>query len=182
MALTATKVSAEDYLAFPAERRTELIDGEVVVNEPLLPHQRVIHRIMAELDDWEGAGAGRGEVGLPVDVRIDDGNVFAPDLWWVAEDRRPAPDAEGLDGLPDLAVEVRSPSTWRYDVGPKKDSYQRAGLTELWLVDTASRSVLVYRRSTPGAHDFDVSLELSGDDVLASPLLPGFAVSVADLF
>lgn len=67
-------------------------------------------------------------------------------------------------------------------MGPKKDSYQRAGLAELWLVDTASGSVLVYRRSTPATPDFDVALELTADEVLASPLLPGFAVRVADLF
>ena len=49
--------------------------------------------------------------------------------------------------MPDLAVEVRSPSTWRYDVGAKKDGYERHGLPELWLVDTEARSVLVYRRA-----------------------------------
>lgn len=38
---------------------------------------------------------------------------------------------------PQLAVEVRSESTWRFDVGPKKRVYEEAGLGEQWLVDTA---------------------------------------------
>ncbi len=84
--------------------------------------------------------------------------------------------------MPDLAVEVRSPSTWRFDLGVKKTGYERHGLRELWLVDTLARTVLVYRRSTAGAAEFDVALEVSEDEQLTSPLLPGFELAVADIF
>jgi Uma2 family endonuclease len=84
--------------------------------------------------------------------------------------------------MPDLAVEVRSPSTWRYDVGAKKAGYERHGLPELWLVDTAAEAVLVFRRSDPAALAFDVALELVAGERLASPLLPGLGVDVAELF
>jgi Uma2 family endonuclease len=79
-------------------------------------------------------------------------------------------------------VEVRSPSTWRYDVGTKKATYERHGLPELWLVDTKSESVLVYRCSAPAVPEFDVALELAAGEVLMSPLLPGFALPVAEVF
>ncbi len=82
----------------------------------------------------------------------------------------------------DIAVEIRSPSTWRYDVGAKKTAYERHGLPELWLVDTAASEILVFRRSTPQAAVYDVSRELAAGDTLASPLLPGFALPVADIF
>ena len=75
---------------------------------------------------------------------------------------------------------MRSGATWVYDVGPKRERYERHGLRELWLADTASRTLLVYRRSRPEA-GFDVALELAADDTLTSPLLPGFAVPVGDL-
>lgn len=80
-------------------------------------------------------------------------------------------------------VEVRSPTTWRYDVGAKRDVYERVGAAELWLVDTEAASVLVYRRSSAevGA-GFGVALELAADEALTSPLLPGFSVTVAELF
>jgi Uma2 family endonuclease len=81
-----------------------------------------------------------------------------------------------------LVVEIRSPSPWRYDVGAKKTAYERHGLPELWLVDTAASEILVFRRSTPQAAVYDVSLELAAGDTLASPLLPGFALPVADIF
>lgn len=56
-------------------------------------------------------------------------------------------DGAYLDFVPDLAVEVRSPSTWRYDTTVKFRLYEVAGVGEVWLVDTASKSVLVSRRS-----------------------------------
>lgn len=59
---------------------------------------------------------------------------------------------------------------------------ERYGLPELWLVDTAASEILVFRRSAPRAGVFDVSLELAAGDTLASPLLPGFALPVADIF
>ncbi|MCP9491595.1 MAG: Uma2 family endonuclease [Solirubrobacteraceae bacterium MAG38_C4-C5] len=64
----------------------------------------------------------------------------------------------------------------------KKAAYERYGLPELWLVDTAASEILVFRRSTPRAAVFEVSLELAAGDTLTSPLLPGFALPVADVF
>ena len=64
-------------------------------------------------------------------------------------------------------------STWRYDIGRKTELYQQHGVTELWLVDTASRSVLVYRG--------DDRENSAPSDTLTSPLLPGFAASVGAL-
>ncbi|MEX0659301.1 MAG: hypothetical protein WD080_09215, partial [Egibacteraceae bacterium] len=60
-------------------------------------------------------------------------------------------------------------------------TYEAAGAAELWLVDTAADSVIIFRRSQE-ATGFDVALELSGDDELSSPLLPGFTVPVRRVF
>jgi len=171
-------MTVEEFSARDWPRGTQLIAGEVVVNQPKLPHQSALGVIFAELHRWARAEPGRGYPGLSVDVPVGDHDLYAPDVWWVGEARRPALAQLDLDGVPDLVVEVRSPSTWRYDVGVKKARYEAAGVAELWLVDTAAHSVLVYRRSAPGAATFDVALELAGTDVLASPLLLGFALAV----
>lgn len=179
----ATGLTADEFLArddWP--RGSQLIAGEVIVNQPALPHQLILGKLHARLLSWSEAEPGRGLPGLSVDLRLGPADVYAPDLWWVREERRPGPDARALDGLPDLVVEVRSPSTWRYDVGVKRERYERGGVAELWLVDTESRSVLVYRRSTPSQPLFDEAVELEEGDDLASPLLPGFALPVASVF
>jgi Uma2 family endonuclease len=174
----AERLTADDYLARQDPRRTELIDGVVVVNEPTVLHQRVVGLIYAALLAWTQAAPGRGTVSLPLDVRVDDATVLAPDVLWFAQEI----DLGALRAprMPDLAVEVRSPATWVYDVGPKRELYERHGLRELWLADTASRTLLIYRhRRAEGG--FDVQAELEAGEQLASPLLPEFAATVGDL-
>lgn len=177
-----TILTVDEFLARDWPRGTQLIAGEVVVNQPKLPHQFSVGLIYTELFQWSRAEAGRGYAGLPTDVRIGDHDLYAPDVWWVADDRRPGPGDLDLDGVPDLVVEVRSPSTWRFDVGVKKARYEASGVAELWLVDNAARSVLVYRRSAGAVPFFDVALELGGPEPLTSPLLPGFALPVEAVF
>jgi Uma2 family endonuclease len=173
-------MTAAEYIALPNdERRCELINGSVVVNEPRLDHGLVFMALSFALQAWVRGAQGRGYVLPPVDVDIDEYNVFAPDLSWVAHLRSAR---ERLPQVPDLCIEIRSPSTWRYDIGPKLAHYQSAGLAELWLVDTVAESVIVLRRSRPDAPEFDDGPELRGDELLTSPQLPGFALRVADIF
>ncbi|MDX6679066.1 MAG: hypothetical protein QOE31_3118, partial [Solirubrobacteraceae bacterium] len=150
MVQVAQRMTADEYLAAPFdERRTELVEGEVIVQEPLPLHQFVLLDIQRALDGWARGKPGRGSISMTLDVKLDDRNVFGPDLLWYAEGRAPGRHASRPSPLPDLAVEVRSPSTWRYDIGAKKSAYERAGLRELWLIDTAASEVLIFRRSSP---------------------------------
>ena len=183
MAQVAQRMTADEYLAMPYDgRRTDLVEGEVVVHEPLPLHQILLRDLQRALDLWTLAGPARGEIMPPLDVKLDDRNVVAPDLLWYADGRAPGRAGTRPSPLADLVVEVRSPSTWRYDIGAKKAAYERAGLAELWLVDTMASEVIVFRRSSPKAPTFDVALELTVDDELTSPQLPGFALALSKLF
>ncbi len=178
-------MTAEEFIAAPEPehgRPWNLIDGEVVVNLPTRLHGQAQDNLLFALKVWIRSETGRGRAGSPADVGLDERNVFAPDVHWYAAGRVPSAGAGPPYPMPDLAVEVRSPSTWRFDLGVKKTGYERHGLRELWLVDTLARTVLVYRRSTAGAAEFDVALEVSEDEQLMSPLLPGFELAVADIF
>jgi Uma2 family endonuclease len=176
-------MTAEEYLAVRVHGEfTELVDGVVVVDDPRLLHNLPQVEILTELTNWCRAAPGRGFASTPTDVVIDEHNVFSPDVLWVSKERIPQLYELRMEGLPNLAVEVRSPSTWRYDIGKKRAAYERAGLPELWLVDTASRTVLVCRRATKDSPSFDVELELSEGDELTSPQLPGFSLPVERVF
>ena len=183
MAVTTSRLTAEQYFALDLpERHTQLVNGEIVVNKPTLNHQRIVGEIYGLLREWCRAAADRGEAGLEVDVHLDDRNVYAPDVWWVRQERIPGRGDKRIVGPPDLAVEVRSPSTWRYDVGTKKRVYEATGLPELWLVDTNAETVLVYRRSSPKSETFDVALELGRGEQLTTPLLLGLEIDLSELF
>jgi Uma2 family endonuclease len=181
----AQRMTAEEFIAAPEPdhgRPWNLIDGEVIVNDPTVLHGRTQQRLLMALADWTGAAEGRGSVEWPADVGLDERNVFVPDLLWYAEGRAPDETDPPPYPMPDLAVEIRSPATWRFDIGAKKDAYERHGLPELWLVDTVAQTILVFRRSTAAAPRFDVALELADGEELRSPLLRGFSMPVAAVF
>ncbi len=176
-------ITAEEYFALDLpERRTQLVNGEIVVNEPSARHQRIAGEVYALIRQWCRAEPARGEAFLPLDVHLGRHDVYAPDVLWVSEARRPRREALRLDAPPDLAVEVRSPSTWRHDLHVKKGVYESTGLPELWLVDTAADTVLVFRRSAPGGPAFDAGSELGRGKQLTTPLLPGLAIDLDELF
>ncbi|CAN5260444.1 Uma2 family endonuclease [soil metagenome] len=182
---TVERMTADEFLALGLRedgRRGQLVDGEVVMNEPTWTHNQAQIAIVFALRAWSVAEQARGTTGLPLDVKFDERNVYAPDVVWYRDGRAPAVTDQPPYPVPDLAVEVRSPSTWRFDVGVKKRNYERRGVAELWLVDTAADVVLVFRRSSAKAPAFDVSEELDAATTLTSPLLPGFALPVAEIF
>jgi len=179
----AQRMTADEYLAMPYDGiPTWLVEGELVYNQPELLHQMVLMDLIVVLRRWMDVVSGRGLLSLPLDVKLDERNVFAPDIMWYAEADAPARHDKRPYPLPRVAVEVRSPSTWRYDVGAKMLAYERAGLAELWLVDTVSRTVIVCRRSDSAVGTFDMLLEIAEGEQLTSPQLPGFALDVASLF
>jgi Uma2 family endonuclease len=152
------------------------------MNEPTWMHGHAQKRIIVALELWIGGAEGRGAVGVPVDVRLDERNVYGPDVVWYRHGRVPKLTDQPPYPMPDLAVEIRSPSSWRRDLLVKKPNYEQHGAVELWLVDTTARVVLISRRSAGTAARFDVNVEVGDDEVLTSPLLPGFGLPAADLF
>ncbi|MEA2826444.1 MAG: hypothetical protein QOG43_883 [Actinomycetota bacterium] len=157
------------------------MDGAVVVDAPAEVHRVVAARIFAKLVIFTGATSGRGIAGLPVVVTVNPTNVYSPDVWW-ARDGRPDAVAKRLDVVPDLAVEVRSPATWRHDSGVKRRRYGEAGTAELWLVDPPARKIAVHRRSSVDARGFDATHSVTVGELLVSPLLPGFSLDPEQLF
>lgn len=184
MAVTAPRrLTADEFVALPGDlRNAQLIDGTLVMDSPNTRHQRLADWILHKLMSFAEEHPEAGEAGSGLQARIDDDNVFVPDVWWRDDANRLARDSRGHENPPDLIVEVRSPTTWRYDVHVKKSRYEAAGLPELWLVDTVADSVLVFRRSTPAAPRFDLALEVTAPGHLTTPVIPGFALDLGVLF
>jgi Uma2 family endonuclease len=179
---TQTGLSIEEFLAGEWPPTTQLIDGEAVMHDPTFGHNEIVLRLAWALRDWMRATSTTGRVGTGGNWTVAAGQVFKPDVWWAAEGAVPDLDAVRSDSPPTLAVEVRSPGTWRYDVGRKRQVYEQVGVAELWLVDTPARSVVVHRRSAPGVAVFDITDEAGPGEVLTTPLLAGFTLAVDTLF
>ena len=175
------KLTAEDYERFPDDgQRHELVDGEhVVTPSPGVQHQRVVRRLARALEDAAAAGTGGEVFFAPLDVKLSPHDVVEPDVLWVSAARL-AVEGNRLAGIPELVVEVLSPSSRRIDEVLKRRRYERFGVLELWIVDPEVEAVRIYRRE---GELFARPVTLSGErgDVLATPLLPGLALPVAGL-
>ena len=163
--------------------RYEIIDGELFVSKaPGLEHQYVCTVLVSGLHVWS-MSIGYGRVyGTPGLVFSDDDDVI-PDLIWISQDRLAAGrDASGHVTVgPELAIEVLSPGSAneRRDREAKLGLYSRRGVDEYWIVDWRRHAVQVFRRAEVGLR---LVATLGDDDTLASPMLPGFAISVTDLW
>jgi Uma2 family endonuclease len=107
----------------------------------------------------------------------DPHTVRAPDLAYYRENVRLEEISPGLaKRLPDLVVEVLSPSDRLGMVMRKVQQYLRAGIAMVWVVDAESRNVTVYRAGRE-PRVLEENEVLDGEEVL-----PGFTCAVADLF
>ena len=176
-----TRMLVEDFIGGDFPRGTQLIDGEVVMNDPTHLHQHSVAEILYALMAYTKADPNRGEPGLGGNWRFGPSTSLIPDVWWLRRDRVKLLGTLLHEIPPNIAIEVRSPSTWHYDTGAKLRYYEVAGVDEVWLVDTVSRSIIVQRRMQPGNPSFNDSFEV-GEGVLTSPLLPGFELDIAGIF
>jgi Uma2 family endonuclease len=185
MALAASHhdLTADEYFALADRlpRFTQLIDGEVIVNSPNSRHQDAVGELYYRLRLWIAERPGRGWCGFQLDAKVNERNVYQPDLWWCSETNRLESDALRHMSPPDLVVEVLSPSTRRYDLGIKRQRYEEQGFPELWIIDPKRPSATILRCAAPASRAFDLELALGPHDELTSPQLPGFAVRVGDL-
>jgi Uma2 family endonuclease len=134
-------------LALPDDGlRHELLDGvHVVTPAPALLHQRAVGRLWAHL---LAAVAGRDDVepfSSPADVVLGPRTLVQPDLFVVHRTPGQRLTRWADVGIPLLAVEVLSPGTAPRDRGAKRKIYQRAGVSEYWIVDLESRLIERWR-------------------------------------
>src|SRR5207253_844612 len=112
------KWTYEDLEVLPADgKRHEIIDGEHYVNPaPNLRHQRIVMKLGFAIHDYLRTNP-IGEVwAAPVDVVFSEFNIVEPDITYLSNDRAEiAGGGKNLQGAPDLAVEVISPSSRKFD-------------------------------------------------------------------
>jgi Uma2 family endonuclease len=109
-------------------------------------------------------------------------DVVEPDLMYLSNARAAETLTElNVRGVPDLLVEIASPGTRRRDDGIKRRLYERAGVTEYWIVEPDVDRIRVHVRESDA---FARAIELSREhgDLLSTPLLPGLQMPLARIF
>ena len=179
------RLTYEDFVRFPDDGlRHEIIDGaHYVTPSPNQRHQELVLRLCLALGNHLEDRPERGRVFVsPFDVVFSFHDVVEPDLVLVAPDQLDILTTQNIQGTPALVIEVLSPSTRKRDREVKRRLYERTGVREYWLVDPDLNAVTVYRRADGGSFPRVAHLTADTLDTLATPLVPGWTVTLARLF
>jgi Uma2 family endonuclease len=171
-------VSYDDYAAIDDGLRYELANGvlELMSPAPSPVHQFTSHYMAQVLE--QSCGMDYLFLTAPVDVILSNKEVRQPDIVAIHRNRVDIITRRGIEGVPDLAVEVVSPSSVKRDREQKLESYARHGIPEYWIISAEYTSLEQY------ILDGDVYLfpeVYTGDDVVQSPVLACVNFSVNDV-
>lgn len=168
------RVSEAEFLALPeSTERLELLGGEVILSpSPSVRHQWILRQVVRQLEDWSSNAAEEVTVLMaPLDVRFSPGRILQPDAF-VVLGAVPLDQAGPITQLPALCVEVLS-SNRSHDRMTKRLVYAEAGVAQLWTISLDGTAERWF-----GEH---LSERQESADVLTSPILPGFRLSLAEL-
>jgi Uma2 family endonuclease len=180
MATVQDITTAEQLLGAPGLGRCELVRGELVMMSPAgFEHGDVAGRVHGHLFHFVTQNrlgtVTAAETGFQ--IGHDPDTVRAPDVGFIRTERVPKVRTRGFfQGPPDLAVEVISPTDRAGELLAKVQDWLAAGCRAVWVVDPTSRTISVYRGSG------EISLLGITDEVADEELLPGFRLSVAEVF
>lgn len=170
-----------DYLSLPDDgNHYEIVHGVLfMAPSPSGEHQDAELEIAAHLRTYVKL-AGLGVVRIaPFDVRLSPRDVLQPDIFVVLNAKRQKLQKTFLDGPPDLAIEIASPSTAGFDRREKQDTYARFVVPEYWIVDAGARTVEVLVLEEGHYRSLGV---FSGKQTLPSRIISYFPVPVEQFF
>jgi Uma2 family endonuclease len=163
--------------------RYELLNGRVVMTPPAgHPHGFIEGKLAAILGPFIRDRRLGVYLGSSQGFELPTGDTVAPDHSFVSTDRwqamPPAREGEFLRVVPDLVVEILSPSTASHDRGDKRAIYERSGVREYWLVDSRAREVIVF---TQRGGRFDAGHAHGEGVVVRSEVLAGLEIDVRSI-
>jgi Uma2 family endonuclease len=171
-----------DWESLPAdENRYEIIDGVLyMTTAPHSFHQWITRR----LERFVGIPAE--DAGLAFSFAAPVGLIMAgcdpvqPDYVVVSTAKIDIFYNGRIYGVPDLIVEILSPSTRSYDERVKLVAYAIAGVPEYAIIDPMNRTLDLYRLDAPGR--YRSPLVFRSSDLVSFTCLPGISFALSELF
>jgi Uma2 family endonuclease len=180
MTPTKTLLTAEEFDNYPfeEEKRYELDEGELIeMTRPAYWHNRVLKNLQFSLESYLRSSPA-GELLISENLfALSARTRRAPDAAIILGDRSAELwDAKVIQIIPEIVIEVLSPSERPAGIHRKLKQYFAAGVKEAWLIDPEAREAEIW--TGPVLPE----LSFTEADVLISALLPGFALPLAELF
>lgn len=159
----------------------EVIDGRIVEKSMGAFELEIASALMIHLSDFlRGHPFGRALTEMIFLIDAERGLKLRPDVAFVSDGRWPirrrAPRTEAWDVVPDLVVEVVSPTNKAGELVRKTLDYQRAGVRLVWHVYPVQEVVQVIDSSRR------MRMLGRGDTLEGGDVIPGFSLPLASLF
>ena len=178
---SGVRFTADDIWDTPEDgKRYEVVDGELYVTPPPRePHQRASTNLVGYI--WQYVHQRRlGTVySAPFGVVLDEDNGVQPDIVYVSRERQGMIVERGIEGAPDLVVEVLSRSTEARDRGIKMKRYAAAGIPHYWIVDPRVRALEAYRLDAQG---YALTGSYGPGSTFRPELFPGLEIPIDELW
>ncbi|MBM3127264.1 MAG: Uma2 family endonuclease [Chloroflexi bacterium] len=172
----------DDWARLPDDgTRYEVIDGELFMTPPpAIAHQYSLDGLLFAMTSFVKARRLGRVISSPVGVRLPAQPVpLEPDIVFVSAARKSIIAEKYIEGVPDLVVEILSPSNWIYDRKEKFQVYRAAGVPEYWIVDYRAKTVEVFVFEKG---DYALLGKWGLGETALSRALDGFQVAVAEIF
>jgi Uma2 family endonuclease len=179
-AVTTVRLTVAEFEALLAQsadmKRVELVDGELMEKPmPTQEHGQIQGYIFMLLFQFAiPRKLGRVSVETLHTSEGDAHNVRLPDVSFMAGSA-PLVTEGSVPRMPDLAVEVKSPSETLHALLGKAYYYLAHGSKVVWLIEPSKRLVLVITQTSE-------EILLENDVLQGGELLEGFSVTVRDIF
>lgn len=172
-------------LAEPEDRyHYDLIGGCLfMVPPPAPPHGTIDARLAKSLYEFLLGNKIEGEVHHPREPiyrSLESPTYLEPDMMYVSQELARSMGTKRTSA--DIVFEYASKSTAIYDRTTKADTYLALGVRELWIIDSSTKTIEVRHAVT---HKNAPAWEVQGysvGDSAESTVLPGWRVSVEELF
>ena len=181
------KYTYTDYLTWQFKERVELIMGKIfqMSPAPTTRHQQISWRLSKAIAKLKVLD--RCEVfTAPFDVRIrtkgkdylEVESVVQPDISIICNKAKL--DEKGCDGIPDLIIEILSPSSSSRDLKEKYLLYEQAHLPEYWIVNPVDGVISVFCLNDDGV--FETTKPYVREETIKSITLPGLEIVIEEIF
>jgi Uma2 family endonuclease len=171
----------DDFIALPDDDRRELIDGELVEVEVATElHEHIVAWLIGFLFQWIRPRKAGDLKSSAYKVRVSEDRGVMPDIQVYLSGNTSTRTPQGLvNGAPDLAVEVISESSERYDRVTKLGWYARIGCPEYWIVDPEAQTV---ERLVLKDGRYVIMDGASGNSIFKPESFPGLEIPLAELW
>ncbi|EHQ89895.1 Uma2 family endonuclease [Desulfosporosinus youngiae] len=181
------KYTYADYLTWPEGERWEIIDGVPYMQAaPSWQHQAISGNIFGQFYEYL-KGKSCQIFAAPFDLCIPEFNesdekisnvISQPDIVVICDKSKLR--KTGFFGVPELIIEIISPSTARTDKITKFNKYEKVGVKEYWIVEPEQKIVSVFllqennRYGRPNV--------FSEEDQITVSIFPDLAIDLKPVF